>query len=72
MSHVNIAKLSNEHILFSPVTDCTKNKHYKRSFFLSDFLLYHTPISGIIDHYCIIGNLKKIGKNQEQIKNNIP
>ena len=21
------------HILFSPVTDCTKNKHYKRSFF---------------------------------------
>ena len=44
------------HILSSPVTDCTENKHYKRSFFLSDFLLYHTPISGIIDHYCIMGN----------------
>ena len=60
------------HILFSPVTDCTENKHYKRSFFLSDFLLYHTPISGIIDHYCIMGNLKKFGKNQEQIKKYIP
>ena len=61
------------HILFSPVTYCTENKHYKRSFFfLSDFLLYHTSISGIIDHYCIMGNLNKIGKNQEQIKNNIP
>ena len=42
------------------------------SFFLSDFLLYHTPISGIIDRYCIMGNFKKIGKNQEQIQNNIP
>ena len=61
------------HILFSPVTDCTENKHYKRSFlFLSDFLLYHTLISDIIDHYCFMRNLKNIGKNQEQIKNNIP
>ena len=61
------------HILFSSVTDCTENKHYKRSFlFLSGFLLYHTPISGIRDHYCIMRNLKQIGKNQEQIKNNIP
>ena len=61
------------HIVFSPVTDCTKNKHYKRYFlFLSDFLLYHTPIYGIIDHYCIMRNFKKIRKNQEQIKNSIP
>ena len=28
----------------------------KGLFFLSDFLLYHTPISGIIDHYCILRN----------------
>ena len=44
----------------------------KGLFFLSDFLLYHTPISGIIDHYCIIVNFYKVGKKQEQIKNNIP
>ena len=44
----------------------------KSIFFLSDFLLYHTSISDIIDHCCIMGNLKTIGKNQEQIKNNIP
>ena len=43
----------------------------KSIFFLSDFLFYHTSVSGIIDHYCIMGNLKTIGKNQEQIKNNI-
>ena len=61
------------HILFSLVTGCTENKHYKRSFlFLYDFLLYHTPICGIIDHYCVIRNFLKNGKNQEQIKNNIP
>ena len=44
----------------------------KSIFFLSDFLLYHTSISDIIDHCCIMENLKTIGKNQEQIKNNIP
>ena len=81
LSHYNIAKLFNDQILFSPVTDCAENKHYKRSFFLSDFLLYHTAISGIIDHYCIIGNFKKLGKiknklrtictkNHESFKNN--
>ena len=61
------------HILLGRVTDCTENKHYKRSFlFLSHFWLHHTPISDIIDHYCIMRNFKKIGKNQEQIKNNMP
>ena len=42
------------------------------SFFLSHFLLYHDPISGIIDRDCIMENLKKTGKNQEQTQNNIP
>ena len=60
------------HILFSPVTDCTENKHYKRSIYLSDFLLYHTPISGIIDHYCIMGNLKKTGKTKNKLKTIYP
>ena len=60
------------HILFSPVTDCTENKHYKRSIYLSDFLLYHTPISGIIDHYCIMGNFKKTGKTKNKLKTIYP
>ena len=29
------------------------------------------PIFGIIDHYCIMENLKKIGRREEQIKNNV-
>ena len=31
-------------------------------FFLSDFLFYITPISGIIDHYGIMENFKTIGR----------
>ena len=31
-------------------------------FFLSDFLLYHTPISGIIDHHCIMENFEDVGR----------
>ena len=44
----------------------------KGLFFLSDFLLYHTPSSGIIDHYCIMGNLKKSGKTKNKLKTIYP
>ena len=37
LSQVNIAKLFNDYILFSHVTDCTENKHYKRFFFFLTF-----------------------------------
>ena len=31
----------------------------KGIFFLSGFLLYHNPVSGIKDQYCIMGHLKQ-------------
>ena len=30
-----------------------------------------SQISGVIDHYCIIENFKKIGRKEQQTKNNI-
>ena len=42
------------------------------SFFFVTFCCIVPPISVIIDHYCVMENLKKSGKKQEQIKNNIP
>ena len=54
------------------MTDCTENKHYKMSFFLSDFLLYHTPISDILDRYCIMQNLENIGKTKNKLRTIYP
>ena len=41
-------------------------------FFFLTFCCIIIPIFGIVDHYCIMENLKKDRKNKEQIKNNIP
>ena len=34
-------------------------------FFFLTFCCFITPISGIIDHYCIMKNFKKLGKNNK-------
>ena len=40
-------------------------------FFFLSFCCIITPISGIINHYCVMENLGKIGRKYEQIKKNI-
>ena len=41
-------------------------------FFLSDFLLYHYPISSIINYYYVMEHWKKKKKKKKQIKKNVP
>ena len=41
-------------------------------FFFLTFCCIITPISGIINHYYVMENFKKIGRKKEQIKKNIP
>ena len=59
LSNFNSAKLFNDHILFSPVIfDWLFWKRTLKHVF-SSFLAFCciiTPISGIIDHYCIMEN----------------
>ena len=41
-------------------------------FFFLTFCYIITPISGVIDHYCIIKDFKKIGKNKNKLRTIYP
>ena len=66
VSHFNITKLFNDHILFLCLVYIGESsfaflvdEYENRSFFFLTFCCIITPISGIIDHYYIMENWKK-------------
>ena len=61
------------HILFSPVTDCTENKHYKRSFFF--FLTFCCIILRflVLQIITVLWEIKKkLGKTKNKLKTIYP
>ena len=55
------------------MTDCTENEHKNRSFFFLIFCCIVTPVSGTIDHYCTMENIKKYReKNRNRLRTIYP